>query len=58
MDMEEVISNYELGYPQSLISLSSDVYTGWEGKSKLIRTIMENTVLPLEEDILNDLLTA
>ena len=58
MDMEEVISNYELGYPQSLISLSGDVYPGWEGKSKLIHTIMENTMLPLEEDILNNLLTA
>ena len=56
--MEEVISNYELGYPRSLISLPGDVYPGWEGESQLIRTVMENTVLPLEEDTLSDLLTA
>ena len=58
IDMEEVISNYELCYLRSLLSLSGDIYPGWEGKSQIIRTLIENTIPPVAGEIINELFSS
>ena len=54
VDMEYVISSFELWYPRSLMALSGDLYPGHAGKAQLMHVLKELAKMNKEEEFLHN----
>ena len=52
--MEDVVSDYELGIPRSVINISGELYPGNEGKAQLMHAINASTTPTTAGEVLNE----
>ena len=57
VDMEYVISSFELWYPRSLMALSGDLYPGHAGKAQQMHVLKELARMNKEEEFLHNQIT-
>ena len=54
VDMEYVISSFEVGYPRSLVTVSGDFHPGHAGKAQLMHVLKELTIMDRQEEFLHE----
>ena len=52
VDMENVISSFEVGYPRSLMTVSGELHPGHAAKAQLMHVSKELTIMDREEEFL------
>ena len=54
VDMEYVISSFEVGYPRSLMTVSGDLHPGHAGQAQLMHVSKELTIMDREKEFLHE----